>query len=116
MHQTTFMSLGKLGKRLRCDVFLDELHPRQWRAQTEMDAGAEGQVGIRVPGGQKGVRVVEDGRIAVGGTQQRGYGLALLHGDAADPHVISRSALEELQSGVEPEHLLHTQGKLLGSW
>lgn len=25
MHQTTFLSLGKSGKRLRCDVFLDEM-------------------------------------------------------------------------------------------
>ena len=68
--------------------------------------GAEGQVRVRVAGDVEPVGLREYGRIPVGGAQQGGDLLTFLDHHAAHLHRRRGGPLEQLQRGVEAEHLL----------
>lgn len=84
--------------------------PGQWRAETEVDAVAEGQMGIRTAGHVEDVRSGEAGGITVGGTQvhhQQGVGRDLM----AAEHHRPGGAPSQLGEGRQPAQYLLDGGR-----
>src|SRR6478609_12006375 len=85
----------RLGRELQVGEGLEqgrqrlaELHAGQRGAEAEVHADAEGQVGVGVAVDPELVGRLEDGRVAVGRTEQGRDLLALLDDDLADLHVL----------------------------
>lgn len=83
----------------------------QGGTDTEMDAGAEGHVGIRRTGGFESIRLRKFGFIAVGGTQEQADLFALFQRHAAIFDVLEGVALEHVERSIETQHLFGAGGR-----
>ena len=77
----------------------------EWRADAEMNAGAEGDVRQKRPRRVEAAGMVMAARIAVGGTEEETDLLALPQLDAFDLDRLESVAIEEMERRIEAERL-----------
>lgn len=87
-----------------------QFHPRQRRTQTEMDAGSEGEMRVRVPSEVQRVGPIVDVGVVVRAAEQQAELRAAR--DRHPPHLdrLQHPSLEHLQRGVESHELLDRGG------
>ena len=84
------------------------LQPRQWSADTVVNAAAEAQVVSGVGAADvEAVRLRETLRVAVGGAKQQHDAFAALRTLSTDPHVVLERARGALHRRVKTQDLLH---------
>src|SRR6476659_1551917 len=87
-----------------------QLEAPEWRAETEVDPGAEAQMRVRRPPEVHAIGLVEDLRVAVGRSEDESELGAARDRRAVEIERLEDPSLEQLQRGVDPQQLFDRGG------